>query len=157
MKKQVPLPEEFEELDFEIVNEHWNEYELSDGIRIKSRILLKKIVVDPQDPKKYAFDLMPIISTVYAPMAQRGERNNPPTPDDYNSLPSYEIELTRSDERFNIYRILKTGRTIRIKLVVTKISRIVDRFDRDGLPFYILNHGPMVVLDKDDEKQENKP
>ena len=147
------LPNEFEELDFEIVNEHWNVYELTDGITIKSRIVLKKIVVDPNDPNKYSFDIQPIISAVYAPLALRGEKNNVPKPEEYNTIASYEVEPQRSDERFNVYRILKSGHVFKLKLVVTKFLRLSDRFDKDGLPFYILNHGPMIVMEKNDRQK----
>lgn len=143
------LPDEFEELDFEIVHEGWNTYELSDGITIKSRTFLKKIVVDPNNPNNYAFDTMPLVSSVYAPLANRGEKDNPPKPGEYNTLPSYEVKVDRSDEPFNVYRILKNGKTLRIKLVVTKVTRLVDCFDKDGLPFYIISHGPMVLIDKE--------
>jgi len=142
-------PDEFEELDFEILDEGWNSYELSDGVTIKGRIFLKKIVTDPNDPNKFAFDIAPIISTVYAPLANRGEKNNPPIPTEYETLPGYEMKINTNNEPFNVYRILKNGKVLRLKLVVTKITRIVDRFDKDGLPFYILNHGPMVYMDKE--------
>lgn len=146
-------PDEFEDLDFEIVNESWNEYELNDGVTIRARTILKKIVVDPNDPTKYAFDLHPIISTVYAPLALRGEKNNHPKPEEYNTLANYEVEPKRSDEKFNVYRILKSGDTFKLKLVVTKFLRLSDRFDKDGLPFYMLNHGPMVVMEKNEKRK----
>ena len=34
-----------EELDFEIIEEHWTNYNLSDGSRLRSRIVLKKVSV----------------------------------------------------------------------------------------------------------------
>lgn len=142
-------PDEFEELEFQIVEEGWNSYELSDGVTIKCRIFLKKIVVDPNNPNQFAFDIAPMISAVFAPLVNRGEKNNPPTPTEYETLPGYEMKINRNNEPFNVYRILKNGKVLRLKLVVTKITRLVDRFDKDGLPFYILNHGPMVYMDKE--------
>ncbi len=142
------LPDDFEELDFEIISEYWNTYELSDGVRIKARTMLKKLSVDPNNPDNHTMDLLPIVSSVWAPLAIRGERSNPPQPSEFTSLKSYETELTNSDERFNVYRILKNGNILKLKLVVTKISRVVDRYDKDGLPFYLLNSGPMVVMEK---------
>lgn len=153
--KILPFPEDFEELDFEIINEYWNTYELSDGVRIKARTLLKKITVDPNDPNNHSLDLQPIISSVWAPVAVRGERNNPPQSSEYFSLPSYEVELTNSDERFNVYRILKNGNVLKLKLIVTKISRVIDRYDNNGLPFYLLNSGPMIVMEQN--KSQTKP
>jgi len=68
------LPDEFETLDFEILEEGWNSYELSDGVTIKSRTILKKIMVDPMNPKKYGFDTLPMLLSVFAPLANRGEK-----------------------------------------------------------------------------------
>ena len=141
------LPDDFEELDFVVEEEHWNEYELNDGARIKARMLLKKIMADPNNPLLLDFDISPILSTVYAPIALRGERNNAPTPQEYNTLPSFEMGTNRSDEQWNIYRILRSGRTVRLRATITRIRRIADRFDNDGLPFYILSSGPMIVVD----------
>lgn len=146
------LPDEFEELDFEMVEEYWNEYELSDGCRIKARTILKKILADPNNPDQYTFDMLPMIAVVYAPVANRGPKNNEPRPDEYPNLPSYEIRISRSDEKFNLYRILKTGRLVRIKVTVTMIMRLTDRFDNDGLPFYLITSGPMVVVDPPTKK-----
>jgi len=141
------LPDDFDELDFDAEEEHWNEYELHDGARIKARMVLKKITVDPNNPNTLNFDISPIISTVYAPTALRGERNNAPRPQEFNTLPSFDVRTNRSDEQWNIYRILRSGRTVRLRATITRIRRITDRFDNDGLPFYILSTGPMIVVD----------
>lgn len=146
--KSPLLPDEFEELDFEIIDEYWNEYDLSDGVRINARTILKKVVRDPNNPTVYSFDLQPIVSTVYAPLANRGERQNPPQPNEWTTLPSYECKLTKADEKFNTYKILKTGQILRLKLIVHIIKRIKDRYDKDGLPFYLIESGPLVTIDK---------
>ena len=143
------LPDEFEELDFEILEEGWNTYELSDGVTVKARTILKKIFVDPMNPNKYGFDTLPIILSVFAPLANRGEKNNAPNPEEYKTLPSYEIKINQNNEPFNIYRIMKNGQVVKLKLVVTKISRVVDRFDKDGLPIYLVNSGPMIHMEKE--------
>jgi hypothetical protein len=49
------LPEEFEELDFLIEEEGWNEYDLQDGSRIRARVFLKKINRDPQRSQQLSF------------------------------------------------------------------------------------------------------
>jgi len=141
------IPPDFEELDFEILEEHWNEYDLSDGSRIKARTLLKKVIMDPNNTDNLSFDFVPIISVVYTPPANRGERNHAPAPDEYPNLPMYEIRIERPVEHWNRYRILRNGRVFRVRLSVTQIQRARDRFDNDGLPFYMINSGPMIVSD----------
>lgn len=143
-------PEDFEELDFSIEEEHWNEYELSDGSRIKARTLLKKIIRNPNTPEEMAFDIQPPIYVVYAPIANRGPRNNPPQEHEFNTLHSYEVRIRRPEEQWNRYRILRTGHLIRIRLMVTEIRRIADRFDATGLPFYLVTSGPSIVISPPD-------
>ena len=144
---QPPLPDEFEDLDFTIVEENWNEYELQNGDRIKARIILHKLVRDPNNPNNYAVRSSAPMYSVIAPIANRGEKNNEPIPSDYNTLQRYEIRISNSNERWNLYRILRTGQTIRLRLTVTAIYRATDRFDRDGLPFYLVTAGPMIIMD----------
>ena len=146
---QDSLPDEFEDLDFEILEEGWNTYELSDGVTIRARTILKKIFADPMNPNKYGFDTLPTILSVSAPLANRGEKNNAPDLEEYKTLPSYETKINQNNEPFNIYRIMKNGQVVKLKLVVTKISRVVDRFDNYGLPIYLVNSGPMVHIEKE--------
>jgi len=146
-KKISPLPDDFQELEFKIEEENWNEYELNDGNRINARIILRKIVQDPNDPKKLNFDTTPPTYVVYAPSGNRGEKNNEPPPQEFMSLPTYDIKIERNNEKWNEYKILKSGQTMRLRLIVNSIKRAKDRYDKDGMPFYVINSGPMVVMD----------
>jgi hypothetical protein len=140
------ISNEFEELDFLIEEEGWNEHELADGSRIKARTFLKKIIRDPNDPNNYRFDIQRPIYVVYAPPQNRGERNNPPKMEESSRLANYEVRTIRNDEPWNRYRILRTGQTIRLRLTVTEFRRVTDRFDGEGLPFYKVTSGPTVVV-----------
>jgi len=66
------LPPDYEELDFKIEEEEWNEYELDDGVTIRGRIFLAKIMRDPNDPKKMSFDIAPPKWAVHASTPLRG-------------------------------------------------------------------------------------
>ncbi len=66
------MPIDFEEMEFTIENEEWNEYELKDGVRIRGRIILNKIIRDPYNPNTFRFDFSRPIWVVSAPMASRG-------------------------------------------------------------------------------------
>jgi hypothetical protein len=145
------LPDEFEELDFIVLEENWNEYELEDNSRLKARTVLRKIYGDPANPQIRLFDFNPIILAIYSPLSNRGERNNEPQPHEYNTLPSYEVRIQSNDEKWNRYRILKTGQEVRTKLSATEIRRITDRFTTDGLPFYMYYSGfPAINLKSQD-------
>lgn len=141
------LPDDYEELDFSLEEETWNDYELSDGNRLRARLILKKIRRDPNNPAKIAFDLVPPIFVITSMPANRGEKNHEPNPQEAFSLPHFEIKIKNSNERANIYRILETGQTLRIKLSVNKIDRVTARFDNEGQPYYLVNAGPLVTMD----------
>jgi len=81
------------------------------------------------------------------------KKNNAPNPEEYKTLPNYEIKINQSNEPFNSYRIMKNGQVVKIKLVITKISRVVDRFDNDGLPIYLVTSGPMIHIEKETSTQ----
>lgn len=140
------LPAEYQELDFTVEEENWNEYELQDGNRVRARTILTKIVRDQHNPDAMAFLTPNPIIAVYAPPANRGQRGNEPRPEEYTRLPNYEVRITRSDERWNRYRITSTGHTIQIRLIVNRIRRVPDRFNNDGLPFYLIDNGTMVTV-----------
>jgi hypothetical protein len=144
------LPDEFEELEFDIVKEFWNEYDVEDNhinSHIKARSILRKIYRDPHSRDQYIFDLNPPIVTIYSPVAGRGEKNNAPTPEQYDTLPSYEVTIQRNDEKWNRYRILKTGQEIKTRLIANEIRRITDRYYNDGSPFYLVYFGsPSIIV-----------
>ena len=142
-----PLPNDFEELDFEIVEEHWNEYYLPDNTRIKGRIFLTKLIRDPNNPNNISISTSIPTWVVYANHPNRGERNNAPRHEEFNTLPQHEIMPTSNNEKFNRYRIQRNGQIIRIRLTVARINRITDRFDNAGLPFFVINSGPIVMAD----------
>lgn len=135
MSESQKYPNEFDDLDFEVIEEHWNEYELEDGSRIRGRLILRKILSDPHDLEYCGLDLAPPIFTVHTPVSQRGQKNNVPRPEEYNELAKYEVRINRADEKYNRYRILRNGRIVKIKLEVPEINRLTDRFDNEGLPF----------------------
>ncbi|HJT49004.1 MAG TPA: hypothetical protein VJ729_12550 [Nitrososphaeraceae archaeon] len=136
-KETSQLPDEYEELDFMVQQENWNDYELVDNSRLKARSILRKIYADPHTPNVMMFDFNPPIVAIYSPQSNRGERNNMPKPEEYNTLPSFEVIIQHNDEKWNRYRILKSGQEIRTKLIATEIRRIKDRYNNDGAPFYL--------------------
>jgi len=49
------LPDDYEEMEFTIEDEGWNEYELKDGVRIRGRVVLQKVIRDPNNPNLFNF------------------------------------------------------------------------------------------------------
>ena len=92
-----PMPIDFEEMEFTIENEEWNEYELKDGARIRGRIILNRIIRDPYNPNVFSFDFSKPVWVVSAPTALRGEPNLDRLEKD--SSKKFEVHVNRNHER----------------------------------------------------------
>ena len=128
-----PMPIDFEEMEFTIENEEWNEYELKDGARIRGRIILSKIIRDPYNPNTFSFDFSRPIWVVSAPTALRGESNWNGVKNDSSK---FEVHVNRNHEPWNVYRIVKTDQKVKVKLTATEVNRLADKYDKRGLPVY---------------------
>ena len=128
-----PMPIDFEEMEFTIENEEWNEYELKDGVRIRGRIILNKIIRDPYNPNTFSFDFAKPIWAVSAPIASRGESNLNGVEKDASK---FEVHVDRNHEPWNVYRIVKTDQKVKVKLTATEVNRWADKYDKRGLPVY---------------------
>lgn len=138
------MPRDFEELDFTVEREEWNEYELKDGTTIRGRIVLQKITRDPYDPKNMGFKISPPMWVVYAPSTSRGESNVALGERVVGA--KFEVHVNKNNELWNVYRIIKTGQKLKLKLTITEISRFVDKFDVDGMPIYDVPSGVSIAF-----------
>jgi len=127
------MPIDFEEMEFTIENEEWNEYELKDGARIRGRIILKKIIRDPYNPNTFSFDFSNPAWVVSAPTALRGEPSLGRLEKDSSK---FEVHVNRNHEPWNVYRIVKTDQKVKVKLTATEVNRLADKYDKRGLPVY---------------------
>ena len=147
--KSMPL--DFEDLDFTIQSEEWNEYELKDGAIIRGRIFLSRIQRDPYDPKNMALDFSTPTWIVRAPTSMRGQTNivqgQPITGE------KYEVHVDKSHEAWNVYRIIKTGQKLKIKLAVNEVNKFIDKFDLKGMPIYDVPNGVTVILSEPEPKK----
>lgn len=146
--QRKPMPRDFEEMEFTIEKEEWNEYELKDGTVLRGRIILQKVIRNPYSPNDFSFKVSPPIWAVYAPASSRGEPNVKQGERVLGS--KYEVDVNKPVEPWNVYRIIKTGQKLKVKLAVTEVSRFVDKFDADGMPVYDVPTGVSIALSKPD-------
>ncbi len=149
------LPPDYEELDFKIEEEEWNEYELSDGVKIKGRVILAKIMRDPNDPKKMSFDITPPKWAVYASTQLRGSPSSEllKDPSKQKLAEKHRVRVDRSHEPWNRYTILRTRQELKIKLTIDEINRFNDAYDQNGSPFYLIPNGIAVSLKENNPSQ----
>ena len=140
---QYERPDDIE-VDFEVVTENWNDYLLTDGNRIKARIILTR-VFKAGLPNEFLFEFAAPIFTVIA--SPSGEKNNEPKQEEWNNLPTQDIELkSPANEKWNEYKIADSNKTIQIKYSVSKIRKAIDRYDKNGRPFYIISGAPAITV-----------
>jgi hypothetical protein len=142
------LPSNFEQLDFTVEEEYWNEYELSDGSRVKARVILQTVRRDPNNPSELEFRTVPPIFVPYAPVESRGEMNKEPRLEEHENLPREEVKIIRNDEKWNKYRVAGMDRIFMLRLTVSTIYRVKNRYTVDGLPFYLFSYTHNVTYDK---------
>ena len=140
------LPPDYEEMEFNVEDEEWNEYELEGGTVIKGRIILAKIIRDPNDATKMSFDMSPPKWVVYAPTHLRGVPSTEllKDPAQQKTAEKFRMRIVRSHEPWNRYRILRTAQEVKIKLTVDEVLRFKDAFDQSGCPFYQVPNGVAV-------------
>jgi len=121
-------------LDFEVVKEPWNRYELADGSRLKTKLVLTKVTKDEQDIRvnAYSFDFQNIAVVL------TGERGPPSSKsysqDEIRAATVKEIQHQTISEEPNEYSVNDGGR-IRIKSSVYHVTK-TSLFDKSGKPIY---------------------
>jgi len=147
------MPQDFEDLDFTVQAEEWNEYELKDGSFLRGRILLSRIQRDPYDPKNMGLEFSNPVWIIRAPASMRGQPDPAIQPNQPISGEKYEVHINRNHEPWNVYRIIKTGQKVKIKLTLSEVSRYVDKFDAKGMPLYNVPHGVTVNISDAEPKK----
>jgi len=137
-----------QELEFEPEKEYWNTYTLEDYTRVKARVILLRLLA-PKLPSytKYNVQLQAKTNYIFV-VSARPESKGPPGPpltrDEIDSIlkgrQGQIVRILESKEEWNVYRIIETGETFKMKLVVSDVYRVPGRFDPDGEPVYVFIH-----------------
>ena len=59
------------------------------------------------------------------------------------------VEVTNAQENWNQY-LLSDGSVLKTKAVVTEVWRVIDEYDADGNPSYVLRTGGIMVVNAPD-------
>lgn len=146
---------DFDNLDFNIKKEAWNEYELKDGTKLKGRVFLTRIgenknsspPPDLRPNEKYAGAFNISVQNnfqVFSPELNKGKPTLPLPPlNKITPAQMEETEVITSNEPWNIYEIVKNGMIIRVKLVISEVYKIKGKFDQFGEPYYSIKSAPV--------------
>lgn len=139
---------DFEDLEFDVIEEQWNEYELTGQIKVRGKITVTRFMRDKHNPDPNFVNMSSQnVFVVTAPVEQRGIPS-PLNPSEIKTPAGISVDVLTSNEKWNKYRIRTTGIVIKVKLVLHEAFRIQGRFDNDGMPAYIFSSGPLVVPDR---------
>lgn len=131
---------EVTELDFDVLREPWNVYQLEEGPILRIKYVLTRVVRRWEAGGRvgYAFKGQNVVVFSHIPPELKGE----PTHAIYSpmelqaSIVNDDIRYSTIAEEWNEY-ITEDGASIRVKLTVVKVSR-TNKTDKDGDPVYLV-------------------
>nr|MDO8079284.1 hypothetical protein [Candidatus Freyarchaeota archaeon] len=131
---------EVTEMDFDVLREPWNVYQLGEGPILRTKYVLTRVVRRKEAGGQfgYAFKGQNVVSFSHIPHNLRGE----PSQAMYSpmelqaSLVNEDVRYSTLSEEWNEY-VTEDGTNIRVKLTVVKISR-TNKTDKDGEPIYLV-------------------
>lgn len=153
---------EYEEVDFEVEKEVWNVYELEDGrhrVTLKMRTILTKLlkprIMKPETPppgvplrarkEEFQMSFQNIVVVSSCPPELMGEPSPPIPSAELLQLPTEEINFIPFHEDWSVYRLPDSGLKLRVKLVVSSISKVKGRYDQFGYPIYQVQSTNAIV------------
>ena len=133
-------------LDFEINKEHWNKYSLSDGSKLKTRVMLESVVYIKKDGKKNYSVTIKNFTVILCDPSLQGIKNTTKWTQEQIQKGT-EVENSQYDTisyEANEY-LLDDGVRILIHTNITKISR-TKLFDNNGDRIYNIQLGVNMTI-----------
>jgi hypothetical protein len=141
------MTDNFIVLDFKVVKEFWDVYDLNDGTKLKNRVILtgvKKLNSnsintgnnDKNDKNnEYEFDFQSIQSFIFSEKSKGNPHTNFYKKEELDT--SYKIEVPHSviSEKWNEYTVKDDGTRLKLKSTVTDIKKS-NIFLQNGDPIY---------------------
>lgn len=155
---------DLDNIEFNVIKEAWNEYELKDGTKIRGRMFLTRISENKNLPKPELKPGQQVVDynfafgkhfEVFAPKDQLGNPTLPlPQVNQINQDLLQEVDPLTHSEPWNIYEIIKNGTVIKAKLVVSDFYKVKNTFDGLGQPYYVMKNGPVFDAKPNSSKQK---
>ena len=139
-------PEEIE-LDFEVIKEPWNKYNLTDGSNLKLRFTLLKVrrTMIQQGKPNYSIKSRIDVEAYNVPQNLRGPPAKVPVPpEELKKAKKQEVGFSTLFEEWAEY-LVEDGTRIRAKTSLVEAFR-TDRTNPDGEPIYLANHSVSLTI-----------
>ena len=132
-------------LDFEIIKEPWNKYQISDNSVLKFRTILMKVKRTIENNKvSFTANVETLIIANADPSLKGAPNTGRPTDNAAESIDKKDMRYDTISQEFNEY-VLDDGTKIKIYTNVTNIDRSRLR-DADGDPIYNVNSSAHVEI-----------
>lgn len=141
-----PFLNDEEVLEFEVIEEPWNEYEFNDGSKMRARLIINRM------SRKNKVSPISVSSQNIFTITTSRDKRGPPSPlrpEEISGQVPVEktpVKIITSNERWNAYRVVRDDQTLKVKLLVAEVFRVVNRFDQFGEPAYIVQSGIVVGI-----------
>lgn len=123
-------------VNFEVLKEKWNEYNLKDGSTIKTRLLLNSVFYDIQDKKRnYTIDFQQT-TTVVTPLMGTPDTTSHTLEDMKSNIETHNCPYETISYEVNEY-YLDGNATLLINTNVSNIAR-TSLYDKNGSRVYIV-------------------
>jgi hypothetical protein len=137
-------------IDFDVVREPWNKYEISDESVLKPKYVLTKIFKEKGGEKRgetgvgYNIKGQNIVEIIYVPKELRGKPSKKAySPEELKaSVVAEDLSYRTLSEEWNEYA-LEDGSKLRIKLTVTTVSRS-SLINNEGDPIYHIGNNVLL-------------
>jgi len=130
------------DVEFEVVKEGWNEYKLSDGARLRTKLTLGKIAtppgVPPEDAMEYGFNTQTMVIAYVPQNMKRTPSGRVLTPEEIGNAVVEDLDFEETKVAVNEY-LLENNVRIKLRLMLTRVGK-TDQFTSDGSPLYAVNN-----------------
>ena len=139
-------PDELE-LDYEVIKEPWNKYNLVDGSNLKMRFTLLKVrrAMPQQGKPSYSIKSRIDAEAYNVPENLRGPpAKTPVSPEELNKAKKQEVGFSTLFEEWAEY-LVEDATRIWAKVSLVEVFRS-ERSNPDGEPIYITNHSMSITI-----------
>jgi hypothetical protein len=127
---------DYENIDFDVIREDWNEYKIKDGSRIKMKFVMIKILKNKKAPmgEDYRFNCNQIVGII-SPLQESGNPTKIQSPQELiDSVIEEDIKINPVKDDWNEY-LLRDGNKVNAKPIITLVQK-TDKFDDFGDRIY---------------------
>jgi len=135
-------------LDYDVVREPWNRYELESGSILRTKYVLNGLTKQLQEGDKtgYSAKGQNIVTLSHIPFDKRGRPAERPysPPEIQSAIINEDVRYTTLREEWNEY-VAEDGARVRVKLTVVRVAS-TSLYNMEGGPIYHVNSSVMVQI-----------